>query len=269
MPGARSQRRRQRHRDRELQPETDLRRRDQRHQPRRPHLRHYGELGGRHAPVARSVPTLKYNIYRGTVPDFVPSAGNRIASCVPGHLLCRHRRPDQRQHLLLCGARRGQQHGQQRRLRRERRIQQRAYSPAPPTVPGTQATPGTWTDGGGDVTSFLRLNTSGPGNTTEPAWRIVRNADDPGANHTPGGAFAYRNAGPGPNAIYSASSVCGSRNAGPDRRLDHTQSDVLGTSPVRERLGRRRDRIFAQWRCVDRCPRAEQLPQLDAWLPIS
>src|SRR6185436_9997535 len=27
-------------------------------------------------------PSLRYNVFRGTVPDFVPSAGNRVASCV-------------------------------------------------------------------------------------------------------------------------------------------------------------------------------------------
>jgi hypothetical protein len=63
---------------------------------------------------------------------------------------------------------------------------------------GTQANPGTWTDGGGDGTSFLKLNVGSP----DVAWRIVRTADDPGANHTPGGDYAYRNAGPGPTAIY-------------------------------------------------------------------
>src|SRR5207247_481588 len=72
---------------------------------------------------------------------------------------------------------------------------------------GTQSTPSTWTDGGGDATALLRLNTTGTGNTADAAWRIVRAADDPGANHTPGGAYAYRNAGPGPNANDS-SNVC-------------------------------------------------------------
>ena len=66
-------------------------------------------------------PTLKYNVYRGTVPDFVPSAGNRIASCLTGTLLCRYRRAAERQYLLLCCAGGGQQHRQQRSLRRQRR----------------------------------------------------------------------------------------------------------------------------------------------------
>jgi len=65
---------------------------------------------------------------------------------------------------------------------------------------GTQASPGTLTDGGGDGTAFLRLNTPGPGNIADLVWRFVKTAEDPGANHTPGGIYAYRNAGPGPNA---------------------------------------------------------------------
>ncbi len=68
---------------------------------------------------------------------------------------------------------------------------------------GTQATPGTWTDGGGDATAFLTLNT----NSTGLVWRFVKTADDAGANHTPGGAYAYRNTGPGAGAVY-ASNAC-------------------------------------------------------------
>ena len=39
------------------------------------------------APASSScplAPSVRYNIYRGTVPDFVPSAANRIATCVVG-----------------------------------------------------------------------------------------------------------------------------------------------------------------------------------------
>ena len=149
-------------------------------------------------------PTLKYNVYRGSVPDFVPAAGNRIASCLSGtsyvdtdallsgntYYYVVRAEDNSTGNGGPCG---GNEESN------TVRIAGTAYGS------GTQATPGTWTDGGGDDTAFLRLNTSGPGNTTEPVWRIVRSADDAGANHTPGGAFAYRNAGPGPNAIYSAS----------------------------------------------------------------
>ncbi len=66
---------------------------------------------------------------------------------------------------------------------------------------GTQVSPGTWTDAGGDGTAFLRLN---PG-SADQIWRFVKTSDDAGANHTPGGSYAYRNAGPGPNTSYSPS----------------------------------------------------------------
>jgi hypothetical protein len=69
------------------------------------------------------------------------------------------------------------------------------------------ATVGTWTDGGGDVTSLLRLNATEPGNTADLTWRIVNSAEDPGANHTPGGDFAYRTTGPIPLVQYG-SSLC-------------------------------------------------------------
>jgi hypothetical protein len=138
----------------------------------------------------------RYNVYRGTTPDFVPSAANRIASCIPGpssyvdsaaltsgvtyYYVVRAEDTstgqggacggnEETNNVVVAGT---------------------AYGP------GTQATPGTWTDGGGDGTSFLRLNTK-PSDTG--AWRIVSTGQDPGANHTPGGDFAYRNAGPDGN----------------------------------------------------------------------
>ena len=35
-------------------------------------------------------------------------------------------------------------------------------------------------------------------------WRYITTATDPGANHTAGGSYAYRNAGPAPAATYSS-----------------------------------------------------------------
>ncbi len=184
---------------------------------------------------------LRYNIYRGTVPDFVPSAANRIASCVPGpssYVDTNNLTSGTTYHYVVraeddttggSGACGGNEESN------NVHIAGTAYGP------GTQSTPGTWTDGGGDASAFLRLNAAGTGNTADPAWRIVRTADDPGANHTAGGAYAYRNAGPGPNAIYSSNVCAVSRNAGPDRRRDQSQSDLLGTSPDGERVGWRRD----------------------------
>ena len=150
---------------------------------------------------------LRYNIYRGTVPDFVPSASNRVASCVAGptsYVDTNNLISGNTYYYVVraedngtggTGACGGNEESN------NVHVAGTAYGA------GTQLTTGTWMDGGGDVTSFLRLNPAGTGNSADPAWRIIRTADDAGANHTPGGAYAYRNAGPGPNAIYS-SSVC-------------------------------------------------------------
>ena len=61
---------------------------------------------------------------------------------------------------------------------------------------GTQASPGTWTDGGGDGTAFLRLNV---GAALDQVWRFVKTADDAGANHTPGGAYRLPQRGAQPD----------------------------------------------------------------------
>jgi hypothetical protein len=60
----------------------------------------------------------------------------------------------------------------------------------------------------------LRLNVAGPDNTSDEVWRYVKTADDPGANHTPGGAYAYRNAGPTAANTYAAD-VCAEMQAPP------------------------------------------------------
>jgi hypothetical protein len=146
-------------------------------------------------------PNISYNVYRGVTPNFVPSPANRVASCIAGNSFVDtdnlvsgktyyyvvRAEDNSTGNGGACG---GNEESN------TKRVAGTAYGP------GTQATPGTWTDGGGDGTSFLRLNVSGSGNTTNPNWRIVTTGDDPGANHTPGGDFAYRNTGPGPDAIY-------------------------------------------------------------------
>jgi hypothetical protein len=145
---------------------------------------------------------VRYNVYRGAVPDFVPSATNRIASCIqgPSSYVDTDNLTSGKTYFYVVraedtstgngGACGGNEDPN------TNRIAGTAYGS------GTEATAGTWTDGGGDGTSFLRLNTTGAGNTPDLPWRIIRTAEDPGANHTPGGDFAYRNAGPGPDANY-------------------------------------------------------------------
>ena len=147
--------------------------------------------------------SITYNIYRGTVPDFVPAAPNRIASCITAtsyvdsdnvtsgttYYYVVRAEDSTSGNGGACG---GNEETNTFRLS------------ATTYGDGVSSNVGTWTDGGGDSTGFLQLNTTDPGNTSDPTWRIVRTADDPDANHTPSGAYAYRNAGPGPNAIYGA-----------------------------------------------------------------
>ncbi|HYV18874.1 MAG TPA: hypothetical protein VFC25_07580 [Verrucomicrobiae bacterium] len=152
-------------------------------------------------------PNLRYNVYRGTTPDFVPGAGNRIAACVDGpasytdtanvasgvtYYYVVRAEDDSTGNGGACGGNE-EQNGII--------VNGTAYGP------GLQSSPGTWTDNGGDGTSLLRLNIAGTGDTTDPAWRFVKTANDAGANHTSGGAFAYRNAGPAAGDAYFPS-VC-------------------------------------------------------------
>jgi hypothetical protein len=141
---------------------------------------------------------IRYNIYRGTTPDFVPSPATRVASCVPGpssyvdvnvltggisYYYVVRAEDTSTGHGGACGGNEDTNNVV---------VAGTAYGP------GAQASPGIWTDGGGDGTSFLRLNVG----AADAAWRIVRTAEDPGANHTPGGDFAYRNTGPDASAVY-------------------------------------------------------------------
>ncbi|HET9299072.1 MAG TPA: hypothetical protein VFO11_03955, partial [Candidatus Polarisedimenticolaceae bacterium] len=146
-------------------------------------------------------PNLRYNVYRGTTPDFVPAPANRIAGCIsdPSGYLDQNGLASGLTYFYVVraeaesgGACAGNED------HNTATVAGTAYGP------GVQAAPGTWTDGGGDTTALLRLNAVEPVNTSDLAWRFVRTADDAGANHTPGGAYAYRNAGPGPSAVYGS-----------------------------------------------------------------
>jgi hypothetical protein len=141
---------------------------------------------------------IRYNIYRGTTPDFVPSPATRVASCVPGpssYVDVNSLTSGITYYYVVRAEDTSTGHGGACGGNEEANsvvVAGTAYGS------GAQAGPGIWTDGGGDGTSFLRLNVG----AADAAWRIVRNAEDPGANHTPGGDFAYRNTGPDANAVY-------------------------------------------------------------------
>jgi hypothetical protein len=153
-------------------------------------------------------PNLRYNIYRGTIPDFVPSAANRIATCVvgPSSYLDRDDLQSGTTYYYVVRAEDGST-GNGGACGGGNEESNSAVASGTAYAAGTQSAPGTWTDGGGDGSASLLLNVSGPGNTGDPAWRIVKASNDPGANHTPGGSYAYRNAGPLPGNTYSPN-VC-------------------------------------------------------------
>jgi hypothetical protein len=152
-------------------------------------------------------PTVRYNIFRGTVPDFVPSPANRIAACVtgPSSYLDTNNLASGVTYYYAVRAEdnssgNGGECGGGNEESNSVVVGGTAYGV------GTQASPGTWTDSGGDGTAFLQLNVAGTGDTTDQAWRFVSAAADAGANHTASGTYAYRNAGPTSAATYKESS---------------------------------------------------------------
>jgi hypothetical protein len=148
-------------------------------------------------------PSLRYNIFRGTVPDFVPSVANRIATCVAGpssYLDTDNLASGTTYHYVVRAEDNSTLNGGECGGGNEE--SNSLVVAGTPFAAGAQAAPGTWTDGGGDGTTLLQRNVVGSGGTLDPIWRFVKTADDPGANHTPGGAYAYRNAGPAAGDIY-------------------------------------------------------------------
>jgi len=152
---------------------------------------------------------VRYNIFRGTAPDFIPSAANRIAACAagPSSVLDTDNLQSGTTFYYVVRAEdtttgNGGTCGGGNEESNEVRVA------ATPYAAGLQAAPGTFVDGGGDHTSFLRLNVAGDGDTGYPPWRYVTTAIDPGANHTPGGGYAYRNAGPSAGNTYGPA-ICG------------------------------------------------------------
>ena len=148
-------------------------------------------------------PNIKYNVFRGTTPDFVPSAANRVATCVsgPSSFVDTNNLQSGTTYFYVVRAEdnssgNGGDCGGGNEEANAVTVSGTAYGS------GTQASPGTWFDGGGDGSAFLQMNINGPGDVAGQVWRYVKTADDAGANHTPGGAYAYRNAGPGPAAVY-------------------------------------------------------------------
>ncbi len=151
-----------------------------------------------------TAPNLLYNIFRGTEPDFVPSVANRIATCVvgPSSYLDTDNLQSGITYYYVVRAEDGST-GNGGACGGGNEESNSVRVSATPYAAGMQANPGTWTDGGGDGSAFLMLNVAGGGNTGDQAWRLVKTVNDPGANHTPGGGYAYRNAGPTAGSTYA------------------------------------------------------------------
>ena len=153
-------------------------------------------------------PTMRYNVFRGTVPDFIPSLANRIATCIqgPASFLDTNNVSNGVTYYYVVRAEdssvgNGGECGGGNEESNSFVVSGTAYGA------GLQTVPGLWTDGGGDGTALVLLNVAGAGDTGDQAWRFVNTASDPGANHTGGGAYAYRNAGPTATDVYSPN-VC-------------------------------------------------------------
>ena len=145
-------------------------------------------------------PSLRYNIFRGTTPDFVPSVANRIATCVvsSSYLDTDNLQSGTTFYYVVRAEDGSQGNGGECGGGNEESNSVIVYGT--PFGAGWQGAPGTWTDAGGDVYASLTFGTTV--STSGPGWRFVKTANDPGANHTPGGSYAYRNAGPTASDAY-------------------------------------------------------------------
>lgn len=158
-------------------------------------------------------PTMRYSVFRGTTPDFVPSPANRIATCVTGpSSYVDHDNLASGTTYFYAVRSEDNSSGNGGECGGGNEDSNAIVVPGTPYGAGTSPTPGTWTDGGGDGTAFMQLNVAGAGDTSDTPWRYVKTANDAGANHTPGGAYAYRNAGPGASATYTPN-VCAEMQA--------------------------------------------------------
>jgi hypothetical protein len=148
-------------------------------------------------------PGTRYNIFRGTVPDFVPTPANRIATCVMGSSYLDSDNLQGGMTYYYTVRAEDMSTGNGGACGGGNEDANSVVVSGTPYGAGIQPAPGTWTDGGGDGNAFAELNVVGGGNAVGKIWRFVKTADDPGANHTPGGAYAYRNAGPAPGNTYA------------------------------------------------------------------
>ena len=124
-------------------------------------------------------PNLRYNIYRGNVPDFVATPADRIATCVDGpnsYVDTNNVTGAVTYYYVVRAEDNSTGNGGPCNGGNEDTnntvVSGTAYGA------GTQASPGVWTDGGGDHTAFMRLNVAGAGDTIDQAWRYVKTTND-------------------------------------------------------------------------------------------
>jgi hypothetical protein len=134
-------------------------------------------------------PNLRYNVFRGTVPDFVPALANRIATCVtsPGGYLDDDNLTSGVTYYYAVRAEdnslgNGGECGGGNEEANSAVAAGTAYGP------GLQNGGGTWTDGGGRHHRLPAPERARAGDTVDQLWRFVRTVDDAGANHTPAAA---------------------------------------------------------------------------------
>ena len=140
-------------------------------------------------------PSVRYNIYRGTVPDFVPAPANRIATCVAGSS---YLDTDNLASVLprLRGARKTRAAATAVRVVAGTRTRTAWRSREPPSRRNASESR-YLADGGGDgIGSPAQCRRPAP----KPAWRIVTTANDRN-NHTPAGLMPT-SAGPTANDAY-------------------------------------------------------------------
>ncbi len=164
--------------------------------------------GSSNCPLA---PTIRYNIFRGTTPNFTPAVANRIATCAPGpssysdggvptggttYYYVVRAEDNTTVNGGECGG--GNEEANS------------TVVPGTAYGAGLQAATGTWSDGAGDGTSFMQMNPASTATPAEPfnpntanakVWRYVSTATDAGVSHT--GTFGYRTAGPTATDTYS------------------------------------------------------------------
>ncbi len=164
--------------------------------------------------------TMRYNVFRDTVPDFSTAPAGvtlakRIAVCVPDPTPYKDGTAASGVTYYYVVRAEDNTTGNGGECGGGNEELNSTIVPGTAYGVGTNPVTSTWTDNGGDGTSFMLFNPPSRAappetyNTNTPGqdWRYISTATDAGANSTAGGRFAYRTAGPLASSIY-ADKVC-------------------------------------------------------------